>query len=48
MTGLLIAIGNYIGGIVTGTPVPPVFDYILNENGVDFIITEGGDDMITE
>lgn len=47
MSGLLIIIGNYIGGILNGNPAPST-NYILSESG-DFLITElGGDNIIRE
>jgi hypothetical protein len=48
MTGLIISIGNYIGGIISGGVAPVIPDFIIMENGVDFVITEGGDNIITQ
>ena len=48
--GTIIAIANAITTTIFGgggTP-PPAGDFILLENGVDFVITEGGDNVIAE
>lgn len=49
--GTIIAIANAIGSVILGgggiTPPPPS-DFILLENGVDFVVTEGGDNVIAE
>lgn len=49
--GLIIAIANAItttilggGGVVP----PPLDDFIIMENGVDFVVTESGDNVIAE
>lgn len=49
--GTIIAIANAIGAaILSGgvAPPPPPPDFVLLENGVDFVVTEGGDNVITE
>jgi len=49
--GTIIAIANAIGATILGgggTPPPPPTDFVLLENGVDFVITEGGDNVIAE
>jgi hypothetical protein len=46
MTGLMIIIGNYIGGISTPGPVGPIF--MVDQSGSDFIISEAGDNLIKE
>jgi hypothetical protein len=49
--GTIIAIASAIGSTILGgggsTPPPPP-DFILLENGVDFVVTEGGDNIITQ
>jgi hypothetical protein len=48
--GTIIAIANAILTVVNsggGTPPPPL-DFVIAENGVDFIITEAGDNIIKE
>jgi len=47
MTGLMIAIGNYVGNLILGGGgAPPSF--IITESGIDFIVSESGDRLITE
>jgi hypothetical protein len=45
--GTIIAIANAILTVVNsggGTPPPPL-DFVIAENGVDFLITEAGDNI---
>lgn len=49
--GTIIAIASAITTTIFGgggTPPPPPSDFVLLENGVDFVITEGGDNVIAE
>ena len=48
-----IAIGLYIRGFAMGGPTPPPLgpvedEFILAENGVDFLVTEDNDNIIKE
>lgn len=47
-----LAIGLYIRGFAMGGPTPPIVpieeDFIIMENGVDFIVTEANDNIIKE
>jgi len=48
MTGLMIAIGNYVGNLILGGAPGPVPSFMITESAIDFIISESGDNLITE
>lgn len=47
----IIAIANAITSTILGgggVVPPPTEDFIIMENGVDFVVAESGDNLITE
>jgi hypothetical protein len=48
MTGLMIAIGNYVGNLILGGSPGPGSSFMITESGVDFIISESGNNLIIE